>query len=153
MEKPKFEPIQDCRSATYNRALDHWVSKGACFICVVTPSENGDIYAAVKKKLCIETPIPSQVITVSKVLSKVGLLKQNQKSRKLVKKMAVWRLILNLVYFSNLTSTARLPRRWLSRWVNFDIFFQKIQKIIWPYQWSNYIHKVIFICNFFFKQV
>ena len=38
---------------------------------IVIPNDRGETYAAIKKKLCIENPIPSQVITVSKVLNKV----------------------------------------------------------------------------------
>jgi hypothetical protein len=45
--------------------------KGANFVFVAIPNDNSDIYAAVKKRLCVEDPIPSQVVTVSKVLSKV----------------------------------------------------------------------------------
>lgn len=39
---------------------------------VIIPSEKGDAYATCKKLLCIERPVPSQFVTVSKVLSKVS---------------------------------------------------------------------------------
>jgi hypothetical protein len=41
-------------------------------VFVAIPNDNSDIYAAVKKRLCVEDPIPSQVVTVSKVFSKVN---------------------------------------------------------------------------------
>ena len=71
MTKPEWEAIPDVRISSYMGALNKWIAMNAFFVFVVIPNETGDIYAAVKKKLCIESPIPSQVVTISKVLKKV----------------------------------------------------------------------------------
>ena len=73
MTKPEWEAIPDVRISSYMGALNKWIAMNAFFVFVVIPNETGDIYAAVKKKLCIESPIPSQVVTISKVLKKVTL--------------------------------------------------------------------------------
>lgn len=39
---------------------------GGCqMIMVIVPNNKGDIYKAIKSVLCVESPVPSQVITLS----------------------------------------------------------------------------------------
>ncbi len=71
MTEPRYEEIPDARVSTYINAINKMIQMKAKFIFVVIPNDTGDIYAAVKKRLCIEEPIPSQVVTMSKVLNKV----------------------------------------------------------------------------------
>jgi len=67
--KPKLFELIDNRPATYIQMLDRVIEMKPVIVMVVIPNNKGDHYAVVKKKTCIEKPIPSQVIT-STVLGK-----------------------------------------------------------------------------------
>ena len=67
--KPKLFELNDNRPATYIQMLDRVIEMKPVIVMVVIPNNKGDHYAVVKKKTCIEKPIPSQVIT-STVLGK-----------------------------------------------------------------------------------
>jgi hypothetical protein len=68
-----MEVLPDTRTATYAAAIDTCVAMGPKMLFVVIPTEVSDLYPAVKKKLCCEAAIPSQVVTHSKVLKKVSV--------------------------------------------------------------------------------
>jgi hypothetical protein len=53
--------IPDTRVQSYVSTLNTCIQMDALFVFVVVPNDTGDVYATVKKKLCIDSPIPSQV--------------------------------------------------------------------------------------------
>jgi len=67
--KPKTFELTDNRPATYIQTLDRVIDMKPVIVMVVIPNNKGDHYAVVKKKCCIDKPIPSQVMT-STVLNK-----------------------------------------------------------------------------------
>lgn len=69
-EKPLQIGLNDTRTSTYLKALHDVVGKGPNIIVVVIPSEKGDTYSCIKKFLCIDQPVPSQIVTISKVIRK-----------------------------------------------------------------------------------
>merc|ERR1712236_50897 len=66
---PKIFSLTDNRPATYIQQLDQVIDMKPAIVMIVIPNNKGDHYAAVKKKCCLEKPIPSQCVT-STVLSK-----------------------------------------------------------------------------------
>merc|ERR1711936_622194 len=69
MGKPKTFELTDNRPATYIQTLDRVIDMKPLIVMVVIPNNKGDHYAVVKKKRCIDKPVPSQVMTAT-VLSK-----------------------------------------------------------------------------------
>ena len=69
MGNPKIFMMSDNRPATYIQQLDQVIDMKPAIVMIVIPNNKGDHYAAVKKKCCLEKPIPSQCVT-STVLSK-----------------------------------------------------------------------------------
>ena len=69
MGNPKIFMMSDNRPATYIQQLDQVIDMKPAIVMIVSPNNKGDHYAAVKKKCCLEKPIPSQCVT-STVLSK-----------------------------------------------------------------------------------
>ena len=74
MNKPKMFPLPDNRPATYIQALDRVIECNPSIVMVVVPNNKGDHYAAVKKKCCLEKPVPSQVVTASVLSKPKGLM-------------------------------------------------------------------------------
>ena len=70
MGNPKIFMMSDNRPATYIQQLDQVIDMKPAIVMIVIPNNKGDHYAAVKKKCCLEKPIPSQCVT-STVLSNV----------------------------------------------------------------------------------
>jgi len=62
--------LQGNRAGEYVRELSKLILDGPEMVFCVIPNDKGDQYSAIKRKCCIEQPVPSQVITVSKVLNK-----------------------------------------------------------------------------------
>ncbi|KAL0113296.1 hypothetical protein PUN28_012449 [Cardiocondyla obscurior] len=62
MTAPTIYPIRDDRPGTYNQALEEILSRGVIQLvfCVVS-NIRSDRYSAIKKKCCIDRPVPSQV--------------------------------------------------------------------------------------------
>ena len=69
MGNPKIFVMSDNRPATYIQQLDQVIAMKPAIVMVVIPNMKGDHYAAVKKKCCLEKPIPNQCVT-STVLNK-----------------------------------------------------------------------------------
>ena len=59
--QPKTFKLLDNRPATYIQQLDKTIDMGPELVMVVIPNNKGEHYHAIKKKCCIEKPIPSQV--------------------------------------------------------------------------------------------
>lgn len=62
MERPKIHSIRDDRPGTYSETLEHILSKKIpqLVFCVVS-NNRSDRYSAIKKKCCVDRPVPSQV--------------------------------------------------------------------------------------------
>merc|ERR1740131_758149 len=69
IKPPNTFCIQDNKPATYLKTLDSVLDQGPQLVMVVVPNNKGEHYAVIKKKLCLDVPTPSQVVT-STVLSK-----------------------------------------------------------------------------------
>ena len=67
MNPCKWVEIPDTRVNTYMQNIRELAKMKPNFIVVATPTEKGEHYAAIKKFLCCECPIPSHIITHSKV--------------------------------------------------------------------------------------
>ena len=74
MNKPKMFPLPDNRPATYIQALDRVIECNPSIVMIVVPNNKGDHYAAVKKKCCLEKPVPSQVVTATVLSKPKGLM-------------------------------------------------------------------------------
>ncbi|KAH8402523.1 hypothetical protein KR222_002397, partial [Zaprionus bogoriensis] len=61
---PRYDEIEDDRNATYSQSIDNAVAKDPQIIMVVIKSQNGDKYNCIKKRTCVERPVPSQVVTL-----------------------------------------------------------------------------------------
>jgi len=69
MGNPKTFMLADNRPATYIQQLDKIIEFQPAIIMCIIPNNKSDHYAAIKKKCCLEKPIPTQCIT-STVLGK-----------------------------------------------------------------------------------
>lgn len=62
LEQPKIEYIRDDRASSYSEFLEQILSKQTpqLVFCVVS-NNRIDRYSAIKKKCCVDRPVPSQV--------------------------------------------------------------------------------------------
>jgi len=74
MGKPKLMTLADNRPATYIQNLDKAIDIEPNLVMCVIPNNKGDHYAAIKKKCCVEKPVPSQVVTSTILGKPKGLL-------------------------------------------------------------------------------
>merc|ERR1719260_72120 len=74
MGSPKVFMLNDNRPATYIQTLDRVIDMKPLIVMVVIPNNKGDHYAVVKKKCCIDKPIPSQVMTATVLSKPKGLM-------------------------------------------------------------------------------
>ena len=75
LQKAKYFTIPDQRIGSYIQTLQDVVSKSPDFVFVAIPNSNmSDLYAAIKKLLCVDNAIPSQVITGNKIFNKVNCI-------------------------------------------------------------------------------
>jgi len=74
MGAPKIFSLTDNRPATYIQQLDQVIDMKPSIVMVVIPNNKGDHYAAVKKKCCLEKPIPSQCVTATVLSKPKGLM-------------------------------------------------------------------------------
>jgi len=70
LAEPRQVALQGNRSGDYMYQLDKLIPTGPEMIFCVVPNDKGDQYACIKRRCCIEQPVPSQVVTVAKVLNK-----------------------------------------------------------------------------------
>jgi len=71
---PKKIPIQDNRPGTYIQQLDHVYAMKPEIVMIVIPNNKGEHYHAIKKKCCVEKPMPSQVMTGTVLGKPKGLM-------------------------------------------------------------------------------
>lgn len=62
--EPQYHEIHNDRSESYTDCLEKVMSKvnPQIVLCILTKNR-ADTYSAIKKKLCIDRPVPSQVVT------------------------------------------------------------------------------------------
>ena len=61
MKAPKPMVISENRTAAYVEAVNKAADLSPQMIMVIVPNNKGDTYHAIKKILCVNRPIPSQV--------------------------------------------------------------------------------------------
>ncbi|KAL5239075.1 hypothetical protein ACI65C_006486 [Semiaphis heraclei] len=68
LPKPAIVPMNDGKSNTYLIHLERVINESnpALILCVI-PSARGDIYSLIKRKLCIDRAVPSQVVLLKNV--------------------------------------------------------------------------------------
>ena len=62
MSTPKIITIANEKIESYVKSLKNALTPTVQMVVVITPSNRGDRYSAIKKICCVEHPIPSQVI-------------------------------------------------------------------------------------------
>ncbi|KAL5238818.1 hypothetical protein ACI65C_006228 [Semiaphis heraclei] len=68
LPKPAIVPMNDGRSYTFLKHLEQVINESnpSLILCVI-PSARGDIYSLIKRKLCIDRAVPSQVVLLKNV--------------------------------------------------------------------------------------
>jgi len=74
IKPPKMSGINDYRASTYLTSLDKVLELKPELVMVVVPNNKGEHYAAIKKKLCLDVPTPSQVVTATVLNKPKGLM-------------------------------------------------------------------------------
>jgi len=75
ISKPQTFELVDNKPVSYINALDKVIDmKPVIVMVVISDDKEEDLYAAVKKKCCLERPIPSQCITAKKMGEPKGLM-------------------------------------------------------------------------------
>ena len=74
MGKPKEVIIGDSRTAAFVENINKCAEMNPQMLMVVVPNNKGDVYHAIKKVLCVDRPIPSQVITGTLLKKGKGLM-------------------------------------------------------------------------------
>ncbi|XP_018796089.1 PREDICTED: protein aubergine [Bactrocera latifrons] len=62
--EPMYQQILDDRNGTYSQAINTSVASDLQILMVVMPAANEEKYSCIKKKCCIDRPVPSQVVTL-----------------------------------------------------------------------------------------
>ena len=74
IKPPNTFCIQDNKPATYLKTLDSVLDQGPQLVMLVVPNNKGEHYAVIKKRLCLDVPTPSQVITATVINKPKGLM-------------------------------------------------------------------------------
>lgn len=74
MKAPKPMVIQDNRTAAFVDAVNKAADLSPQMVMVVIPNNKGDSYHAIKKILCVDRPIPSQVVTGTLLKKPKGMM-------------------------------------------------------------------------------
>ncbi|XP_015125423.1 piwi-like protein Siwi, partial [Diachasma alloeum] len=74
ISEPQYHEIRNDRSESYTECLEKIMSKinPQLVMCILTKNR-ADTYSAIKKKLCIDRPVPSQVVT-ARCLNAKGIM-------------------------------------------------------------------------------
>ncbi|XP_062128728.1 protein aubergine-like isoform X1 [Drosophila sulfurigaster albostrigata] len=67
MSEPRYEEISDDRNGTYSQAIDNAAAKDPQIIMIVIKSPNEEKYSCIKKRTCVDRPVPSQVVTLKTI--------------------------------------------------------------------------------------
>jgi len=74
IKPPKMIGISDYKPSTYLTSLDKVLDLKPELVMVVVPNNKGEHYAVIKKKLCLDVPTPSQVVTATVLNKTKGLM-------------------------------------------------------------------------------
>ncbi|NWI91358.1 PIWL2 protein, partial [Pitta sordida] len=75
--QPTAQKLQDDRVESYIRSIRCGLGSGEnvqLLVCII-PTNRGDVYGAIKKLCCVQTPVPSQVISAQTLTGHPGKLR------------------------------------------------------------------------------
>ncbi|XP_075154889.1 piwi like RNA-mediated gene silencing protein aubergine [Haematobia irritans] len=64
ISEPRYEEMPDDRNGSYSTAIDRTTSQDPQILMLVLPNNNEEKYSCIKKKCCVDRPVPSQVVTL-----------------------------------------------------------------------------------------
>ncbi|XP_043950297.2 protein aubergine [Drosophila biarmipes] len=64
ISEPRYDEIKDDRNGTYSQSIDNAVAKDPQIVMVVIKAPNEEKYSCIKKRTCVDRPVPSQVVTL-----------------------------------------------------------------------------------------
>ncbi|XP_052851566.1 protein aubergine [Drosophila gunungcola] len=64
ISEPRYDEIKDDRNGTYSQSIDNVVAKDPQIVMLVMKSSNEEKYSCIKKRTCVDRPVPSQVVTL-----------------------------------------------------------------------------------------
>ncbi|XP_061394627.1 protein aubergine [Musca vetustissima] len=64
ISEPRYDEMPDDRNGSYSTAIDRTTSQDPQILMLVLPNNNEEKYACIKKKCCVDRPVPSQVVTL-----------------------------------------------------------------------------------------
>nr|QID20004.1 aubergine [Drosophila buzzatii] len=62
--EPRYDEMADDRNGNYSQAIDNAVARDPQIIMLVLKSNNEEKYSCIKKRACVDRPVPSQVVTL-----------------------------------------------------------------------------------------
>ncbi|EDW76026.2 uncharacterized protein Dwil_GK14888 [Drosophila willistoni] len=65
--EPRYEEIPDDRNSAYSRAIDDTTAKDPQIVMLVLKTPNEEKYSCIKKRACVDRPVPSQVVTLKTI--------------------------------------------------------------------------------------
>nr|XP_017099031.2 LOW QUALITY PROTEIN: protein aubergine [Drosophila bipectinata] len=65
--EPRYEEIADDRNSNYSQAIDNAVAKDPQIVMLVLKAPNEEKYSCIKKRTCVDRPVPSQVVTLKTI--------------------------------------------------------------------------------------
>ncbi|XP_033236349.1 protein aubergine-like [Drosophila pseudoobscura] len=67
ISEPRYDKIADDRNGTYSQSIDNAVAKDPQIIMLVLKAPNEEKYSCIKKRTCVDRPVPSQVVTLKTI--------------------------------------------------------------------------------------
>uniref|UniRef100_A0A1A9VI45 Aubergine n=1 Tax=Glossina austeni TaxID=7395 RepID=A0A1A9VI45_GLOAU len=64
ISEPIYEEMGDDRTASYSQAIDNATARDPQLLMLVMATNNEEKYSCIKKKCCVDRPVPSQVVTL-----------------------------------------------------------------------------------------
>ncbi|KAL9925541.1 protein aubergine-like [Glossina fuscipes fuscipes] len=64
ISEPWYEEMGDDRNASYSQAIDNATARDPQILMIVMATNNEEKYSCIKKKCCVDRPVPSQVVTL-----------------------------------------------------------------------------------------
>ncbi|XP_030382857.1 protein aubergine-like [Scaptodrosophila lebanonensis] len=64
ISEPRYDEIPDDRNGSYSQAIDKAASLDPQIVMIVLKTSNEEKYACIKKRACVDRPVPSQVVTL-----------------------------------------------------------------------------------------
>lgn len=64
IKEPKYQEIPDDRNASYSQGIETVATNDPQMAMIVLPNNNEEKYSCIKKKCCVDRPMPSQVVTL-----------------------------------------------------------------------------------------